>query len=60
MNAYFQGLSYNSASESRSFMHFRQPDSLQAKALMKRPGIIKSGDFLDCIDKDFPQGTFES
>lgn len=57
-NLYFQGLSFNSAAEPRSYMHFRQPESLQAKALMKRPGVIKSGDFLDCIDKDFPQGIF--
>lgn len=37
-------------------MHFRQPESLQAIALLKRPGIVKSGDFLDCIDKDYPKG----
>ena len=57
-NAYYQGLSYNTAAELRAYSHFRKPDSLQGQALLKRPGIIKTGDFLDGIDKDFPQGRF--
>jgi hypothetical protein len=55
-NAYFQGLSFNTASEARAYLHFRKPESLQSQALLKRPGIIKSGDFMDCIDKDYPAG----
>lgn len=37
-------------------MHLRRPENLQGIALLKRPGIIKTDDFLDCIDKDFPKG----
>ncbi len=33
----------------------RRPENLQAIALLKRPGIIKTDDFLDCIDKDTPK-----
>ncbi len=53
-NTYYGGLSYGSAAESRSYLHFRKPESLTGLAMLKRPGIIKSGDFLDCIDKDVP------
>lgn len=53
---YFQGLSYQSSGELRSYMHFRRPESIQAQALLAKPGIVKSGDIFDCIDKDQPQG----
>jgi hypothetical protein len=54
----FQGLSYQSASEARAYQHLRQPESLQGIALLKKPGIVKSGDFLDCIDQDKPNGEY--
>ncbi len=56
VNSYFTGLSYQTAIETRAYMHYRRPESLQGLALLKKPGIIKSGDFLDCIDKDLPAG----
>lgn len=57
-NAYFEGLQYQSASELRAYLHLRAPENLQGVALLKRPGIIKSGDFLDCINKDRPEGVW--
>jgi len=57
-NAYFQGLSFHTSMEARAYMHFRLPQSQQGIALLKKPGIIKSGDFMDCIDKDMPQGIW--
>ena len=36
-------------------MHLRPPENMQALALLNRPGIIKTSDFLDCIDKDQPK-----
>lgn len=59
-NAYFTGLSFQTACESRAYMHFRRPESLQAQALLRKPGIVKSSDFLDCINKDTPTGQLES
>jgi radial spoke head protein 9 len=53
-NAYYAGLSYQSASEARSYFHLRRPENPQAVATLKKPGIIKSGDFLDQIQKDKP------
>jgi len=53
-NAYFSGLSYQSATEPRSYFHYRRPENPQAIAMMKKPGIIKSGDFMDMIVKDKP------
>lgn len=57
-NAYFEGLHYQTASELRAYLHLRPPENLQGVALLKRPGIIKSGDFLDCINKDRPDGMW--
>jgi len=53
-NAYFTGLSFQSSTEPRSYYHMRKPENPQALAMMKKPGIIKSGDFLDGISKDTP------
>eukprot|EP01041_Mallomonas_annulata_P010733 gene10733-22422_t len=53
-NTYFTGLSYQTAAETRSYYHFRRPENPQAVAMMKKNGIIKSGDFLDSITKDIP------
>ena len=51
----YEGLSFHTATEKRAYFHFRKPESLQGLAAMKRPGIVRSGDFLDCIDKtDIP------
>lgn len=52
----YAGLSYDTSKELRAYMHMRRPENLQAIALLKRPGIIKTDDFLDCIDKDTPKG----
>lgn len=46
------------ASELRAYMHYRRPESYKGIAQHKKPGIIKSGDFLDCIDKDMPSGIW--
>mmetsp|Transcript_16707 Transcript_16707/g.28328 ORF Transcript_16707/g.28328 Transcript_16707/m.28328 type:complete len:275 (+) Transcript_16707:188-1012(+) len=54
-NANYQGLSYETSRELRAYMHLRQPENLQGIALLKRPGIIKTDDFLDSIDKDLPK-----
>ncbi len=51
----YAGLSYDTSKELRAYMHMRRPENLQAIALLKRPGIIKTDDFLDCIDKDTPK-----
>jgi hypothetical protein len=53
----FNGLSYQTASEKRAYLHYRKPESLQGIALLRKPGLVTSGDFLDCIDKDAPAGT---
>lgn len=52
----YQGLSYQTSLELRAYLHMRPPENLQCIALLKRPGIIKTDDFLDCIDKDTPKG----
>lgn len=54
-NKYFEGLSHQTAIETRAYSHMRKPEGLEGLAMMKRPGIIKSGDFLDCISKDSPK-----
>lgn len=52
----FEGLSFGTSLEKRAYFHFRKPESLQGLAVMKRPGIVRSGDFLDCIERcDVPQ-----
>lgn len=53
-NAYYTGLSYESALKTSAYLHFRKPLSLQGQLNLVKPGIIKSADFLDCIDKDIP------
>ena len=53
-NAYFTGLSYQSCCEARSYFHMRRPENPQAVSMMKKAGIVKSGDFLDPITKDKP------
>ena len=55
-NSNYTGLSFDTSNELRAYLHMRMPESLQGIALMKRPGILKTDDFLDCIDKDFPKG----
>ena len=57
-NSYYQGISYDTSLALRGYMHFRYPQSEQGKVLLTKPGIIKSGDFMDCIDKDTPAGTY--
>ena len=47
----YEGLSFSTSLEKRAYYHFRKPESLQGLAVMKRPGIVRSGDFLDCIEK---------
>ena len=56
-NTNYQGLSYETSTQLRAFMHLRRPENLQGIALLKRPGILKTDDFLDCIDNDLPKGT---
>jgi len=51
----YQGLSYLTSLELRAYLHIRRPEGLQQQALLRRPGIIKTDDFLDCIDKDAPK-----
>ena len=53
-NPYYSGISAASVTEARSFLHMRKPENPQAIAMMKKPGIVKSGDFLDSIEKDQP------
>jgi hypothetical protein len=55
-NSNYTGLSYDTSNQLRAYLHMRRPENLQGIALMKRPGIIKTDDFLDCIDKDSPKG----
>lgn len=54
LNSYFTGLAFESAAEVRSYYHYRRPENPQSIANLKKPGIIKSGEFLDSITKDFP------
>mmetsp|Transcript_2825 Transcript_2825/g.4355 ORF Transcript_2825/g.4355 Transcript_2825/m.4355 type:complete len:267 (-) Transcript_2825:63-863(-) len=55
VNNNYQGLSYQTSLQLRAYMHLRRPENPQGIALMKRPGIVKTDDFLDCIDKDQPK-----
>lgn len=57
-NGFYQGLNYETSLELRAYLHLRRPQNLQCIALLKRPGIIKTDDFLDCIDKDEPKGIY--
>jgi len=57
LNGNYTGLSYDTSRELRAYLHLRRPENLQGIALLKRPGIIKTDDFLDCVDKDTPKGT---
>lgn len=57
-NSYYQGISYDTSLALRGYMHFRYPQSEQGKLLLRKPGLIKSGDFMDCIDKDAPVGIW--
>jgi hypothetical protein len=59
LNNNYAGLSYQTSLELRAYLHFRPPESLQGIALLKRPGIVKTDDFLDSIDKDLPKGFCE-
>lgn len=59
-NANFAGLSFETSTQARAYMHMRQPLRLKGIALLKRPGILKTDDFLDCIDEDSPKGKSES
>jgi len=54
-NSNNQGLSYQTSLEARAYMHLRRPENPQGIALLKRPGIVKTDDFLDCIDRDLPK-----
>jgi len=54
INGNFQGLSFQTSSQLRAYLHYRRPESLQGIALLKRPGIVKADDFMDCVDKDLP------
>lgn len=54
-NASFSGLSYDTSKQLRAYMHMRRPENLQGAALLKRPGILKTDEFLDCVDKDTPK-----
>jgi hypothetical protein len=56
MNGSSHGLSYQTSLEARAYMHLRRPENPQGIALLKRPGIVKTDDFLDCIDRDIPKG----
>ena len=56
-NVYYSGLSFHTAADARAYMHFRRPENLQGQALLKKAGIIKTSDFLDCIANDTPSGT---
>ena len=51
---YYDGLSYQTLSEQRAYYHFRRPQNLQGAAILKKPGFVKSTDFLDSISKDRP------
>ena len=55
-NPNFHGLSFQTGTQHRGYMHLRKPESPQAISLLKQPGLSLSSDFLDCIDKDFPTG----
>jgi hypothetical protein len=55
-NSNFQGLSFATSSELRAFLHMRSPMRLRGQAIMNKPGILKTDDFLDCIDMDGPKG----
>lgn len=55
-NINFQGISYESSKFPRTYLHMRIPENLRGLALLKKPGIARNDDFLDCIDKDTPSG----
>jgi len=56
-NQQYEGLAYETAQELRGYFHFRRPEGQLPAAMLNQPGVIATGDFLDCIDKDFPKGT---
>eukprot|EP01038_Epipyxis_sp_PR26KG_P008605 gene8605-11629_t len=55
INGNYVGLSYETSLHLRAYVHFRKPENLQGQALLNRPGILKTDDFMDCIDKDAPK-----
>jgi len=59
-NSYYVGLSYETAAEKRAYYHFRKPENPQGVAVLKKAGIIKSGEFLDSIVTDIPSRKYIS
>lgn len=55
VNGNNQGLGYETSLEARAYLHMRRPENPQGIALMRRPGIVKTDDFMDCIDRDMPK-----
>ncbi|KAH8045834.1 hypothetical protein JL722_13990 [Aureococcus anophagefferens] len=57
-NPAYEGLAYEAAGQLRSYFHFRAPKSERAQKALEKPGVVRSGDFLDPIADDVPAGTF--
>lgn len=53
-NSQFQGLAYPVASERKSYVHLRSPETKQGQAMMKKGGVVFSSDFMDTIATDKP------
>jgi hypothetical protein len=50
------GLSYASAENFKSYLHYRKPESTFARVAFEKEGLARAGDFLDSIDDDKPKG----
>lgn len=54
------GLSYASAENLKSYLHFRKPESTFARVAFEKEGLARAGDFLDSIDDDKPKGRSDT
>jgi hypothetical protein len=57
-NASFKGLSFHTAIDLRAYFHFRRPENPQARAVLEKPGFVRTQDFLDPLSKDQPSGAW--
>lgn len=53
----FSGVPVADSEALTAFLHFRKPESEQAKAMLKSSDVTTTADFLDPICKDHPKGN---
>lgn len=53
-------MSFASAENLKSYLHFRKPESTFARVAFEKEGLARAGDFLDSIDDDKPKGRSDT